>query len=110
MEMPPEIPEIDAPDAAAQLVNGEAVFVDMRDPMSYRNSHIPGALQVTDETIGAFLENTSRDQKLIVYCYHGHNSLGGTAFFLDQGFRDVASLRGGFEEWRSEHPVEGEQA
>jgi rhodanese-related sulfurtransferase len=33
-------------------------------------------------------------------------SLGGAAYFLEQGFTDVVSLTGGFEAWRGVHPQE----
>ncbi len=100
------IPEIDIPEARRRLDARSALFMDVRDPGSHRAGHIPGALHVNDDTIRAFLENTDRDQPVIVYCYHGHTSLGGAAFLLSEGFREVFSLRGGFEAWRGLHPHE----
>jgi len=45
-------------------------------------------------------------QPVIVYCYHGNSSLGGTMYLKEQGFQDVRSMQGGFEEWRLEGPIE----
>jgi thiosulfate sulfurtransferase len=100
------IPEIDLAEARARLDAGGTLFMDVRDPGSYRAAHIPGARRVDDATIGAFLETTDRGQPIVIYCYHGHSSLGGAAFLLEQGFREVFSLRGGFEAWRGSHPHE----
>ncbi|MEX1025257.1 MAG: rhodanese-like domain-containing protein [Planctomycetota bacterium] len=101
-----DIPEIDAPDAEALLAAGSALFVDVRDPGSYAAARIPGAINPDDRTIAEFIASTDKQQKLVVYCYHGNSSLGGVAYFLEQGFQDVASLRGGFEHWREKHPIE----
>jgi thiosulfate sulfurtransferase len=36
----------------------------------------------------------------VVYCYHGNSSLGAAGYFLENGFKNVASMMGGFEAWR----------
>ena len=101
-----DIPEIDTETAAARLAEGSALFMDVRDGGSYEAGHIPGAQLVSDETIADFLEETDRSQPIIVYCYHGNNSRGGTAYLLQHGFQDVCSLAGGFEAWRGQNPAE----
>ena len=101
-----DIPEIDVESAAVHLAAGDAVFMDVRDGGSYAAAHVPGALHVNDATIEQFLEDTDREQKVIVYCYHGNASRGGTAYLLQHGFTDVASMSGGFEAWRGRHPSE----
>jgi thiosulfate sulfurtransferase len=100
------IPEIDVADAAARLGDGRTLFMDVRDPGSHRAAHIPGATRVDDGTIEDFLRTTPRDRPVIIYCYHGHSSLGGAAFLLEHGFLEVFSLRGGFEAWRGAQPHE----
>lgn len=100
------IPEIDV-DAARRLhAAGGATFVDVRDPHSHRAARVPGAVPVDDASLQRFLDATPRERPLVVYCYHGHASLGGAAFFLDQGFTQVWSMTGGFEAWRGRHPHE----
>lgn len=104
--LPMDLPEIDPAAAAAELEGGEAVFVDVRRPGDHVVARIPGSVNPSDATIEDFVEDTAKDQRLIVYCYHGHMSLGGVAFFQEKGFTDVASLRGGFEDWRRQFPIE----
>ena len=101
-----DIPEIDVAAAAALHAEDGALFMDVRDGGSYAAAHVPGALHVTDATIEDFLEETPKDKKIVVYCYHGNASRGGTAFLLGKGFTDVASMSGGFEAWRGRHPEE----
>ena len=92
--------EIDMETAKKHLDAGEAIFVDVRDPMSFRQAHIPGALHVTDVNVEEFVAATEKSSKLIVYCYHGMSSQGGAQFFREQGFTECYSMTGGFEAWR----------
>ncbi len=98
------IPEISVDEAQRLHAAGGATFVDVRDPLSHRAAHVPGAVPVDDASLQRFLDATPRDRPLVVYCYHGHTSLGGAAYFLEQGFAQVWSMTGGFEAWRGRHP------
>jgi thiosulfate sulfurtransferase len=95
-----EIPQIQIVDAKKKLDQRACTFVDIRDPGSYREAHIPGAVHLHDGNVQEFLQNTKKDEAIVVYCYHGNSSLGATAFLIDNGFKDVASMSGGFEAWR----------
>lgn len=100
------IPEIDITDARKHLDEKTAVFVDIRDAHSYASAHIPGAVHVADGNVGSFVESADKDRTLVVYCYHGNSSIGGAGYFLQNGFKDVYSMRGGFEGWRVDQPTE----
>ena len=95
-----EIPQIQIHEAKQKLDQKECLFVDIRDPGSFRAAHIPGAIHLNDGNVQEFLHNTAKDQNVVVYCYHGNSSLGATAFLIKNGFTDVASMSGGFEAWR----------
>ena len=95
-----EIPQIQIHQAKAQLDEKRSLFVDIRDPGSYREAHVPGAIHLNDGNVQGFLQNTAKDQSVVVYCYHGNSSLGATEYFLENGFTNVASMMGGFEAWR----------
>lgn len=102
-----QVPEITLEGAREHLDGATASFVDIRDPHSFEMSHIPGATHLTDQNVAEFMESADRSRPLVVYCYHGHSSMGATAWFLQQGFEDVASMTGGFTAWQAIHPVEG---
>src|ERR1700679_3232128 len=85
---------------AQELLAAGCVFVDVRDAGSYEAAHIPGALHLTDDNVRAFIATADKAKPVVVYCYHGHSSLGGAAYLMEQGFTDVVSLKGGFELWR----------
>ena len=95
-----QIPEIQIRQAKERLDQKEATFVDIRDPDSFQAAHIPGALHLHDGNLQEFLQNTDKQKPLVVYCYHGNSSLGAVAYLLEKGFKNVASMSGGFEAWR----------
>ena len=95
-----EIPQIAVHEAKKKLDEKLSLFVDIRDPGSYRQAHVPGAMHLSDGNLQEFLQNTAKDQAVVVYCYHGNSSLGATAFLIENGFTNVASMSGGFEAWR----------
>ena len=100
------IPEIQIHEAKNNLDQKRCVFVDIRDPASYRAAHIPGAIHLHDGNVQEFLQATDKQTPVVVYCYHGNSSLGGVAYLRENGFRDVASMSGGFEAWRQTYEHE----
>jgi thiosulfate sulfurtransferase len=94
------IPEIQIYEAKKKLDQKKCLFVDIRDPGSYESAHIPGAVRLHDGNLQEFIENTDKAAELVVYCYHGNSSLGAAAYFIERGFKSVASMSGGFEAWR----------
>jgi thiosulfate sulfurtransferase len=103
-----DIPQIQIHDAKQKLDQKESLFVDIRDPGSYGQAHIPGAIHLNDGNVQEFLQNTDKEKTVVVYCYHGNSSLGATAFLLENGFKNVASMSGGFEAWRQVYEHESE--
>jgi thiosulfate sulfurtransferase len=98
--------EIPVEEAGRMLQEGRALFLDVRDPASYEAAHVPGALYLSDGNISEFVDKTDKSRPLVVYCYHGYTSQGAAAYLLDQGFREVYSVIGGFERWRQSEEFE----
>ena len=95
-----EVPEIQIDEAKKKFDRKDCMFVDMRDPGSYRAAHIAGAVHLHDGNVLQFIEGADKDREVIVYCYHGNSSLGAAAYFFENGFKNIASMRGGFDAWR----------
>ena len=103
-----EIPQIQIHEAKQKFDQKDCLFVDIRDPASYGAAHIPGAVHLHDGNVQEFIDSTDKDRPVIVYCYHGNSSLGAVAYFLENGFKNVASMSGGFEAWRQVYEHEAE--
>ncbi|MBL7251564.1 thiosulfate sulfurtransferase GlpE [Alloalcanivorax sp. C16-2] len=87
-----------------RLREGDALFVDVRDPDSHGQARIPGAVPLNQANLEQFLADTDRQRPLVVYCYHGHSSQGASDYLTEHGFSSVVSLDGGFEYWRQAYP------
>ncbi|QDP02565.1 thiosulfate sulfurtransferase GlpE [Thalassotalea sp. PS06] len=95
---------INAQQVAEGLDNNDYVIVDIRDANSYGNSHIPGAVHLTNDNLTDFLHQADYDVPTIVCCYHGISSQQAAQFLISQDFTDVYSLDGGFEQWAMLYP------
>ena len=98
------------PNTAQQLREQGAALVDIRDPGSYDNGHIPGAVHIDNHSVQDFIRGADLDKPLVVVCYHGNSSQSAAAWLASQGFSDVYSLDGGFELWRLRFPTEIDRA
>ncbi len=93
--------QIDIHRAKESIGQGSVTIVDIRDPDSFKEAHIAGALSVNDSNIEEFLKTADKHNPLICYCYHGNSSQGAAEYFAQNGFEKVYSIEGGFELWRT---------
>lgn len=91
---------ISVADARALLDARPAQLIDIRDEASFDEAHIDGAQRIDNASIDAFIGAADKSRPLLVVCYHGISSQHAAQFFAAQGFEEVYSLSGGFEEWR----------
>ena len=84
------------------------VFVDVRDPDSYKAGHIPGALSVPAAMMPDTLSRLPKKKVLVLYCYNiVCYAAPKAALYLAKKGYTVVELVGGFEEYRKQgHPVE----
>jgi rhodanese-related sulfurtransferase len=83
--------------------NSNAVLIDSRDYKDYRKSRIPGAVNIIwpiPEKYFSGPEAPSKDKPLFIYCYAGNRSKKVSVIFYDHGYRNIYSLKGGFNGWR----------
>ena len=91
---------ISVDEAKALIEKTEVTLADVRDAASFAAANIPKALHISNDSVDDFLATTDKEKPLIIYCYHGNSSQGVADYFSQQGFKEVYSLDGGFEEWR----------
>ena len=87
---------------AAGLMESEQdyVILDVRTPEEFASGHIPGALNVPNETIGTaeVPELPRKDQLILVYCRSGNRSKQASQKLADLGYTDVREF-GGINTW-----------
>ena len=104
-----EVETLSVDEAAAELENDEAVFVDLRDPRELsREGKIPGALHAprgmlefwVDPTSPYFKEVFGESKKFIFYCQSGWRSALATKAVQDMGMDNVCHIGDGFRGWK----------
>lgn len=85
---------------AEVLMGGNLLILDTRDPTSFGEARIDGAVRVSFSDLGPTLVGTPKDRPILIYCYHGNASQEYAQAFSDFGFSQIYSLDGGFEAWR----------
>jgi len=91
---------ISVEEAKVLIEKTDVTLADVRDAASFSAANIPNSLLVSNDTVNDFLATSDKEKPLIIYCYHGNSSQGAADYFSEQGFKEVYSLDGGFEEWR----------
>ncbi len=89
---------------AQELMTGrDLVVADVRDRDSYEEAHIANAIHLSMARMQEFCEAADQSKPILVYCYHGITSQSVAQHLVEQGFREVYSLSGGFETWKEHH-------
>ncbi|MEW6430285.1 MAG: rhodanese-like domain-containing protein [Myxococcota bacterium] len=84
---------------ARQLVKDGAKLVDVRTPGEYSAGHLPGAVNVPLQELGARLKTLGAKEKpLVLYCASGTRSAMAKAVLKNAGFQQVFNL-GGMGRW-----------
>jgi molybdopterin/thiamine biosynthesis adenylyltransferase/rhodanese-related sulfurtransferase len=101
-EVKAEIEEIDAVAGAALLESADAVFVDVRERDEWDEGHIPGAIHVPRGNLESRIENAVADRsaRIVLYCAAGSRSAFAAKTLEELGYDDVASLAGGYTDWK----------
>ena len=76
-----------------------AIVIDVRTPEEYRESHVPGAIDVPLERLGQMVDELPDARPLVLICASGHRSAEGAALLNERGVEAV-SVEGGLQAWQ----------
>ena len=96
--------QLSVTDAQAKISQSAFILLDVRDMASYLAGHLPGAKLFTPENFKQILQQTDKQQPVLVYCYHGYSSQRVAEFLGLEGFTTVYNLVGGFTAWQQTYP------
>ena len=83
-----------------------AVIIDVRSAEEYETGHIPGAQQINVQSPQDFMAQIAdldKSTDYYVYCKSGNRSLQACQVLDFNGFSNIYSLEGGFENWKNHH-------
>lgn len=92
-------------DEAVTMMQEESnyIILDVRTEEEYEEKHIPGAICIPNETIGAdeIPELGDKDQLIMVYCRSGNRSKQAAEKLAKLGYSNIVEF-GGINDWTGE--------
>ena len=92
-------------DEAIAMMEAESdyIILDVRTPEEFSEKHIPGAINVANETIGSeeIPELPDKDQLILVYCRSGNRSKQASEKLAALGYTNIVEF-GGINDWPGE--------
>lgn len=96
--------QIDMDEAIAMMeAENDYIILDVRTPEEFSERHIPGAINVANETIGSeeIPELPDKDQLILVYCRSGNRSKQASEKLVALGYTNIVEF-GGINDWPGE--------
>ncbi|WP_312636277.1 rhodanese-like domain-containing protein [Oscillibacter sp.] len=96
----PEPVKITAEEAHERMTTGTPVVVDVRTAGEYAEGHIPGAILLPNEEIGAEppAQLPVLDAEILIYCRSGNRSAQAATKLSDMGYTNLSDF-GGIIDW-----------
>ena len=79
------------------------IILDVRTAQEYSEKHIPGAINIPNETIGTedIPELPDKEQLILVYCRSGNRSKQASEKLVKLGYTNIVEF-GGINDWAGE--------
>tara|TARA_B100001057_G_scaffold230138_1_gene230455 strand:- start:32 stop:337 length:306 start_codon:yes stop_codon:yes gene_type:complete len=84
-------------DAKDMIEDESSLILDIRDEVSYIDSHYTNAIHLSNQNFNKVIEKTDRKKTILVYCYKGISSQNVAQHLCNLGFENVYSLNGGYK-------------
>lgn len=96
--------EVDVGETRRQLESGKAKLIDVREQNEWAAGHARGAAHMGKGVIERDIEDRFPDKNvsLILYCGGGFRSALAADNLQKMGYRNVASMAGGWRAWQAE--------
>ena len=92
-------------DEAITMMESESdyIILDVRTAEEFSDKHIPGAINIPNETIGTeeIPELPDKDQLILVYCRSGNRSKQASDKLVGLGYTNIVEF-GGINDWPGE--------
>ena len=103
-EIKREVREISADELRRMKAGGEDFsLIDVREREDWYNGTIPGAQTIPRGVLELKIDHvtTDKDSKIVLYCGGGGRSALSAYMLQRMGFRNIYSLAGGYNGWKS---------
>ena len=96
--------QVNMDEAITMMEEGSGyIILAVRTPEEFADKHIPGAINIPNETIGTdeIPELPDKDQLILVYCRSGNRSKQASEKLVALGYTNIVEF-GGINDWPGE--------
>ena len=96
--------QVNMDEAITMMEEGSGyIILDVRTPEEFAEKHIPGAINIPNETISTeeIPELPNKDQLILVYCRSGNRSKQASEKLVALGYTNIVEF-GGINDWPGE--------
>lgn len=76
------------------------LLVDVRTPEEFASGHIPGAVNISVDSLSSRLSEIPSDQPVVVYCRSGNRSATASRILADAGYTEIYDM-GAIFDWQA---------
>jgi len=76
------------------------VFIDVRTPDEYAESHIDGAILIPVRELEQRMSEVPKNKQVYIYCHSGKRSARASSILAKAGYQNIENVKGGIEAWK----------
>lgn len=96
---------IESDEMLSYMKNGYELL-DVRRSTEAETEHVAGAINISLVDLENRLSELDKDQKYLVHCAGGYRSMIASSILIDNGFRNILNIHGGFDKIRNVRGIE----
>jgi hydroxyacylglutathione hydrolase len=101
------LPGVGLDEAQKRWSSDQAVLLDVRQLGEFAEAHVPGATHISSGRLRSKIADVPKNIPLLVMCARGDRSVSAASVLSSLGFKNVATVPEGFDEWRAQGlPIE----
>ena len=77
------------------------LFIDVRTPEEYAESHIEGSTLIPLQQLEKRVAEVSKEKRVYLYCHSGRRSVSAANILVKAGFNNIENIEGGITAWKA---------
>ena len=74
-------------------------LIDVREPHEFKYANITHSVLIPLNQIPNRINELNKDDEIVVICHHGMRSQQAANYLVQSGFKNIANLTGGIDDW-----------
>ena len=94
------VKQLSATELKNKIQLGENLFLlDVREPHEFKYAHIADSVLIPLNQIPNRMSELDPQQDIVVICHHGMRSQQAANYLVQSGYKNIANLTGGIDDW-----------